>query len=238
MLKWFLEKFDQYRGWKRFLFILGVTLGVLTGIAFFGIFFDLLFRFISVKFDVIFWGIIVVVCIKAWLDKRKSTREPEPAVSTAPDTSTLENDYSVIRSCLFDILPGVCDPLNIVKPVRLEDLNSPSPHIQRGNCVLYEFLVLKKGAVDTAVCKSVIQTKVTQYLQAGLFSGVTQAVFISKAGRSYPILCIDSVKDVGGHVSILATFCNEQYATQLRNMAQMAQETAKPIHRSYADRDF
>lgn len=133
------------------------------------------------------------------------------------EESLAQNNYDIVRQCLFNVLSDVADTISLIKPDRLSQLDSPAKYAKKGNVLFYQYLILKKEAViDPHAVKQVLQTRISQRLQAQEFAGITETSHYYK-GQMYPLLYLDEVIDVGNYIQVDITWVSDTYCEYLRN---------------------
>lgn len=174
----------------------------------------ILISFISKKFEVIL--LFGTICfVSYWYFQNKGYRYLNNTVKQDKSDSIvekelLENNYIELRKILFQSLDDCADVLNLIKPVNLSSLDSPSKMIIKGRLYSYQYVVLKKNEVNCQAIKNVLQQRINQKLENFEFEGLRQTKFIYK-GFCYPIVQVHSVKEVGEYIHIELVFVNDNY---------------------------
>lgn len=203
------------------------------------------FSFIAMRFEAVL--IIVgayVTLILWWKDKqRKRTEQEQSALSQTimaeqtAEKALCESNYNTTRQCLYSTLSENAGILNLQKPDRLSELDSPSKTVQKGNIYMCQFVVVKNGECSPEKIKEMLQMRITQKLSAQEFCGITQTTYIYN-GIAYPILCIDEVRDNGTYVQIDIAWASENYCNLLNMRAQARVQNMNPPNTVYHDGDF
>lgn len=179
-----------------------------------------------------------------WKDKQKRKQAEQDALNqnlitqqSAEEKALCESNYETVRQCLFSTLSECFDILNLLKPERLSQLDSPSRTILKGNVFMCQFVVVKKGEAIPDKIKEMLQLRIAQKLTALEFAGITQTKYIYN-GKAYPILCIDEVKDNGTFVQIDIAWACENYCNLLATREQAKLQNLQPKETNCNDRDF
>lgn len=244
----FKKIFDELKNClikKRYLTLLLYILLFLSSIGLILLIIVFFFRLIDKYFIEILIIVISSLSLYFWISEKRNTRKEEKAAEIKQikaeeyeiERTLAESNYSIVRQCLFSIISENADALHLAKPTTLSELDSPSRIIRKGTVMMYQYLTLKKGDVDTIVIKEIIQTRITQKLLAQEFSGITQTTYIYN-GKAYPLLYIDEIQDQGAYIQIDMAWVNDNYCNHLQNKAYTKLQNQKPINANINDRDF
>lgn len=183
------------------------------------------------KFDeIVFGGTILFVAIY-YINKRFKNREEVGLHNAAhrkevkeaaekqrreAELISAESSYNTVRKCLYTVLSETASTLNLVPPKSYTALDSNVHTSDNGRFVILHYVCQKNGDIDTAVVSEVLNMRIGQKLSAGDFTELSTSAYIYE-GRSYPIIMIDSVIDVGAYINIDVVICNEAYCEHLCN---------------------
>lgn len=223
---------EKRYGMLIFLLIIS-ALGIVITIQLFAIFVS----FIAKKFDLIL--LLGTICfVSYWYLKSKNDRLPKE--KTKSDNCFIEeelheNNYILLRKCLFQLLEDSADILNLKKS-RVSELDSPSKIIVKGNLYTYQYIVLKKGDIDCKTIENVLQQRINQKLENFEFEGITQTKHIWN-GFNYPIIKLHSVKDTGSYIQIELVFTSDKYL-ELMNARKNLIANEPYNKNEFYDKDF
>ena len=145
---------------------------------------------------------------------------------------TAENNYISVRKCIFVVLREAGASLNLIPPISMTDIDSQIRLSDNGSYVLLHYVCQKNGNVDVKVIQDVLSNKIIQKLRADEFNHLPEP-FYPYEGRSYPIIMIDNIIDVGAYINIDVVICNKEYCEHLRHKA-----AAVNLSISTNDKDF
>lgn len=205
-----------------------------------------LLAFIVLKFDLIFITLSFIgLVLYIWSTKRKEKvkkeleiQDQKSAQAIEIERAVAENNYTIIRQCLFSVLIERAEMVGLVVPRSLSELNSPTRIIPRNGFMLCQYVAMKKGCdIDLKLVKECLQMRIIQKLNAGEFEELSIRNHVYK-GQAYPILYIDDITDAGGYIQINATLANDAFCQHIENKshAQMHNTVHKPP--SPKDDDF
>lgn len=249
MMKKLIEKLQKHYNEKNyFSLILYSAAAVFTSIFVIAITYFIgmqIIHFISERFEavLVIAGAYIMIYIW-WRDKQEKRRQEiqdsltqMTASQQSAEKALCESNYTTVRQCLFSTLSENADVLNLVKPERLSELDSPSRTIFKGNVYMCQFVVVKKGDANSEKIKEMLQIRIGQKLSAQEFAGITQTQYIYN-GTAYPILCIDEVRDNGTFVQIDIAWASENYCNLLNARAHTRMQYLQPQNINCRDRDF
>ncbi|WP_160690741.1 hypothetical protein [Clostridium sp. C2-6-12] len=207
--------------------------------------FENLFLFVEQRFDEIL--VIVggyVMFYLWWKDKTKNREEKNMKLlkdsSLAKENNEkvlCESNYVTIRQCLFSTLLENAEILNLKKPEKLSELDSPSKIISKGNVYMCQFVLVKNGEINSDKIQEMLQLRIVQKLNTFEYAGIQQTSFIYN-GNAYPILLIDEVCDNGTFVQIDITWASEKYCDLLNTRAHAKMQQLQPRNVNVYDKDF
>lgn len=226
---------------KLFLYFTTILLGLLLTIWFTYYLATYIVFILERKFEALVIIIGAYLFINLWLKDKQKKQLIETNYLTYKqqyaENAIQENNYIIIRQCLYTILSENADILNLVKPEKLSDLDSPSRAILKGNVYMCQYLVLNKGDINTGKIKEMLQIRIDQKLAAHEFAGIAQTQYIYY-GAAYPILCVDEVHDNGSYVQIDIVWASENYCSLLNVRAHTKMQYMQPQNINYRDSDF
>lgn len=196
------------------------------------------FGFLALKFDLIITvcGVVVVV-IYMWNTRHdeknrqiKIAETKAQAQAAEIERSIAENNYTIIRQCLFTVLTEKADVIGLVNPSTLSDMNSPSRILPHNDFMLCQFVAMKKGSeVDLKLIKDCIQMRITQKLNAGEFEQLSVRTHVYN-GRIYPALYLHEAVDTGGYIQLNMVLVNDAFCKHLETRAYAQyQNTVQPV---------
>ncbi|WP_085833819.1 hypothetical protein [Clostridium merdae] len=236
MITNFYEKLKKYckkpSTWYFILQIFLITV-VLTGVIFLLVWLlEMLFNFLALKFDLIITIISISgVVIYMWNTKREEKKAKQIQIqrqqeiqSAEIERAVAENNYAIIRQCLFSVLSEQAERINLVKPSTLSEMNSPSRIIAQNGFMLCQFVAMKQtDEVDLKLVKECLQMRISQKLNAGEFHELSGRNHVYN-GRAYPLLYIDDVVNTGGYIQLNVALSNDAFCQYLENKAYVRQQ--------------
>lgn len=202
---------------------------------------DILISFIAEKFDLlIICATIMTVCSFYFKHKNKEKLTKiakQNQANKIVETEIHENNYIIVRRCIFEILDnGLSDILGLKKINRLSELDSPSKIVIKGDVFFYQFVALKKSdEVDCNSIKEILQKEINEALD-NFKLGIRQTKFISN-GKAFPILNVDSVKDLGNYIQLELAWASDDYVDLLEARKNLLAEKLDEDNNFYDD-DF
>jgi len=163
---------------------------------------------------------------------RKEVKEAAEKQQREAELISAESSYNTVRKCLYTVLNETASTLNLVAPKSYTALDSQVHTSDNGRFIILHYVCQKNGDIDTAVVSEVLNMRIGQKLSAGDFTELSTSAYIYE-GRSYPIIMIDSIIDVGAYISIDVVICNEAYCEYLRNKSNSGKPPFVP-----KDNDF
>lgn len=230
---WLKKDYLKLLGWT-----LLIGLVIVVGLELISIFIS----FIAEKFDLLVICTTIVVVWYLYLKHVKQERieknSKQNETNKIVEKELHENNYICIRKCLFDILNNdISEVLGLKKPARLSELDAPGKIVIKGNVFLYQFIVLKKSnKVECNRIKDILQKEVIEALDNFRFEGIRQTKFILN-GNVFPILNVDSVKDVGNYIQLELVWANEDYVDLIETRKNLLTEKLNEETSLY-DTDF
>lgn len=146
--------------------------------------------------------------------------------------ATAENNYVSVGRCIFTVLREAGSTLNLVSPNSITDIESQIHVSDNGSYVLLHYMCQKHGNVDVEVIREVLSNKIAQKIRADEFNHLSETFYLYE-GRSYPIIMIDNIIDVGAYINLDVVVCNKEYCEHLRNKS-----AAVNLSVSTDDKDF
>lgn len=227
------------------LYMIVTLILALMAIALVSVIIEQLFSFIAKRLEILAITIIPSIMIYFGLRGRKQVQlqEQQNAIAQAlaeqqsAERALCENNYSIVRQILFNILIDSSEILNLVKPTRLSELDSPSRTVLKGNVYMCQFVVVKKGEAIQEKVKEMLQLRINQKLNAQEFAGIVQTTYIYN-GIAYPILYVDQVSNSGAYVQIDIAWVSENYCNLLSTRAHAKFQNMQPPNNNLHDKDF
>ena len=188
----------------------------------------------------IWFGIYLLVAMLKEILTPATTEEVEQPAPDPVSQEFAEANWINVANIMHQVIESCADPLGVVKPIGISDIDYPSAHVVcRGNVSYYLFALTKSNAnadIDSDVFKAVIQNRLTIGLNNSMFDGITDKVVLID-GISYPLFMVDEVRDGLGMVTVLVVQPSADYIRQLRNRRQ-AQSFASRGGRPPEDKDI
>ncbi len=188
-------------------------------------------KLLIANFETIAFGLAVVsvavYCINKYFDCRNEDKERKceyrKEVKAANERHQREiellaadNSNNLIRKYLYAVLNETAATLNLVAPKSYTALDSQIPPSDNGRFVILHYVCQKNGDIDTAHISEVLNVCICQKLNAGEFTELSTSAYIYE-GRSYPIIIVDNIVDVGAYINIDVVICNEAYCEHICN---------------------
>lgn len=203
-------------------------------------------KLLTEKFEVIAVGGLILSIAIYYINKRfkinkesrlqnavlgkEVTNAAEQQHKINPETA--ENNYISVRQCIFTVLREAGTTLNLVPPTSTTDIDSQIRFSDKGSYVLLHYICQKHGNVDVGVIREVLNNRIYQKLRSDEFNHLSETFYLYE-GRSYPIIMIDNIIDVGAYINIDVVVSNKDYCEHLRNKA-----AAVNLSISTDDKDF
>lgn len=227
-MKNFFNKILQNRIYKIILILLG-GLALITILLFAAINIG---RVLTEKFDVLVLGGTILTAAIYFINKHFKNRKESQLQNAALgkevinaaeqqhkiNPETAENNYISVRQCIFTVLREAGTTLNLVTPISITDIDSQIRFSDKGSYVLLHYICQKHGNVDVGVIREVLSNRIYQKLRSDEFNHLSETFYLYE-GRSYPIIMIDNIIDVGAYINIDVVVCNKDYCEHLRNKA-------------------
>lgn len=245
MIKNLISKLQQYISEKHYgkiliiilLYICSVVLVVLTLLT--------VIKFIAMYYETIILLVVGIAIFVYWIKERREEKvklakvEADKVKTELVDTAKAfaELNYSYSLQAVYITLREMADKLKLAVPNIMSEIESPTHYFQRGTDVIYQFLCLKHGEVDTNAIKEVLQRRIVQKLQAGEFTGITQSMYYYE-GNFYPILFIEDIQDIGTYLQINVAFVNESYCKNYVLKQQLNKQIQQYQNTDISDKDF
>ena len=179
--------------------------------------------FILEHLDYIILAVGAVACIIVLFQSILPPRHNQPSQPQAEesseiedsilafDTFALETTYAMLRKNLCVVVGEVSDIIKLRKPATLSQMDAPTHYDIVSQIPIYHFLFRKsEDNISTDEIFGILQTAIEQKLNNHELDGISQKHFYHK-GMSYPIMMIDSVRELGSYVQIDIAIVNERY---------------------------
>lgn len=196
-----------------------------------------------------FNGILCIICAFAmayyysYNNKKKKNeqihneRENNNIIDENTEKEIAENNYIIIRRCLFAVINEVYDIIGVKKLDSLSELNAPSHLTRRADILMYKFFALKQKDVNTSTIKKVLQQRINQKLLDFEFPDIKQNNFIY-SGKAYPMLNIYEVTDESEYIQIVVSWASKQYFDLLSIRRNNIMNSNLIINNNFNDDDF
>ncbi len=242
-----INKFKQLISEKKYGKIAIIATCILIAIAIIVLVTFYVGKLLIENFDTIALGIAIVSVAFYYIHKYFANREDARLHNAAhrmevkeaaekqqreAELISAESSYNTVRKCLYTVLCETASTLNLVAPKSYTALDSNVHTSDNGRFVILHYVCQKNGDIDTAVISEVLNMRIGQKLSAGDFTELSTSAYIYE-GRSYPILMINGIVDVGAYINIDVVICNEAYCEYLRNKSN----SGKPPF-DHNDKDF
>lgn len=191
---------------------------------------------------------IVLICIlggfiTAGIKGRKTTQPtPEPAEEpqqsdTQQAAQMLGTNYDMLLQAMFDITITLYQVLKVKKPFLPQELENMPRCIQKGNIILYAFILHKVGDMSTDLVRTALQEEINLNLKRQSFIGISQQYHYYD-GQPFSLIQVETVRDCQTHYKVYLTIANDSYCKhkqheQTTNLLQAAARVQAP-----ADKDF
>ena len=130
------------------------------------------------------------------------------------------------------------DVLQVKKPVREGEIDSPNHNVEKLIFILYQYIVYRTASTtDTETIREVLRKEISRRLDAHLFAGISQTYYLHE-GQAEPIISVYSVEDNNAYLTISVAIADENYCRHIRqgaslNLLQQAEQLTQP-----SDNDF
>ncbi|MBD5549146.1 MAG: hypothetical protein HDQ97_17460 [Lachnospiraceae bacterium] len=207
---------------------------------------DMFITFIMSHYQELFLGFgiffLAFYYIREHFEEKKRAREEQLELArklqAEADADTLERNYRLIRTCIFSVIRDMSDVLQVKKPIREGEIDSPNHNVEKLNFILYQYIVYRTAStVDTETIREILRKEIARRLDAHLFTGVTQTYYLHE-GQTEPIISVYTVEDNNAYLTISVAIADENYCRHIRqgvslNLLQQAEQLTQP-----SDNDF
>ncbi len=246
-IKEFRKNWDKKKYGQCIGAILLITVFVVMVVVLFCLLLDMLITFIMNHYQELFLGFgiffLAFYYIREHFEEKKRAREEQLELArklqAEADADTLERNYRLIRTCIFSVIRDMSDVLQVKRPVREGDIDSPNHNVEKLNFVLYQYIVYRTAStVDTETIREILRKEIARRLDAHLFAGVAQTYYLHE-GQAEPIISVYSVEDnSAAYLTISVAIADENYCRHIRqgaslNLLQQAEQLTQP-----SDNDF
>ena len=180
--------------------------------------------------------------IREHFEEKKRAREEQLELArklqAEADADTLERNYRLIRNCIFSVIRDMSDVLQLKRPVREGEIDSPNHNVEKLNFILYQYIVYRTASTtDTETIREVLRKEISRRLDAHSFAGISQTYYLHE-GQAEPIISVYSVEDSNAYLTISVAIADENYCRHIRqgaslNLLQQAEQLTQP-----SDNDF
>ena len=239
---WKQKKYGQCISVALLITVFAIAVAVL-----FCLLLDMFITFIMNHYQELFLGFggffLAFYYIREHFEEKKRAREEQLELArklqAEADADTLERNYRLIRTCIFSVIRDMSDVLQIKKPVREGEIDSPNHNVEKLNFILYQYIVYRTAStVDTETIREILRKEIARRLDAHLFAGISQTYYLHE-GQAEPIISVYSVEDnSAAYLTISVAIADENYCRHIRqgaslNLLQQAEQLTQP-----SDNDF
>ena len=246
----FIKEFQKNWNKKKYGQCIGVALLITTFaiavIVAICLLLDMLIVFIMSHYQELFLGFgiffLMFYYIREHFEEKKRAREEQLELArklqAEADADTLERNYRIIRTCIFSVIRDMWDVLQVKKPVREGEIDSPNHNVEKLNFILYQYIVYRTASTtDTETIREVLRKEISRRLDEHLFAGISQTYYLHE-GQAEPIISVYSVEDNNAYLTISVAIADENYCRHIRqgaslNLLQQAEQLTQP-----SDNDF
>ena len=246
----FIKEFRKYWKQKKYGQCIGVALLITTFvvaiIVLICLLLDMLIAFIMNHYQELLLGFgaffLAFYYIREHFEEKKRAREEQLELArklqAEADADTLERNYRIIRTCIFSVIRDMWDVLQVKKPVREGEIDSPNHNVEKLNFILYQYIVYRTASTtDTETIREVLRKEISRRLDAHLFAGISQTYYLHE-GQAEPIISVYSVEDNNAYLTLSVAIADENYCRHIRqgaslNLLQQAEQLTQP-----SDKDF
>lgn len=247
----FIKEFRKHWKQKKYgqciCVVLLITVFAIAVAVLFCLLLDMLITFIMNHYQELFLGFggffLAFYYIREHFEEKKRAREEQLELArklqAEADADTLERNYRLIRTCIFSVIRDMSDVLQIKKPVREGEIDSPNHNVEKLNFILYQYIVYRTAStVDTETIRDILRKEISRRLDAHLFAGISQTYYLHE-GQAEPIISVYSVEDnSAAYLTISVAIADENYCRHIRqgaslNLLQQAEQLTQP-----SDNDF
>lgn len=207
---------------------------------------DMFITFITNHYQELFLGLgiffLAFYYIREHFEEKKRAREEQLELArklqAEADADTLERNYRLIRTCIFSVIRDMSDVLQVKKPVRESEIDSPNHNVEKLNFILYQYIVYRTAStVDTETIRDILRKEIARRLDAHQFAGISQTYYLHE-GQAEPIISVYTVEDNNAYLTISVAIADENYCRHIRqgaslNLLQQAEQLTQP-----SDNDF
>lgn len=231
---WFWKKASAYReegkkGSIILLFVLSLT----------GVF---LFTFVLIWGSVWLWTnhieIVIGLGLIIWLysyiyskiEKKQNQKEQERQVVSQAEAELWEqakDDYPRIKTIIYRTLKGSADTIGGEKPISENEIVlTESQYMVANGVIFYQFQLVKHDIkmryekAELAEYARVLQNDVARKIRAGDFPELSDDKIWHEDGKSYNVISIDGIEDMGNCFYIRVVRFSPQYVEYRRIIAE------------------
>lgn len=246
----FIKEFRKHWKQKKYGQCIGVALLITTFvvaiIVLICLLLDMLIAFIMNHYQELLLGFgaffLAFYYIREHFEEKKRAREEQLELArklqAEADADTLERNYRLIRNCIFSVIRDMSDVLQLKRPVREGEIDSPNHNVEKLNFILYQYIVYRTASTtDTETIREVLRKEISRRLDAHSFAGISQTYYLHE-GQAEPIISVYSVEDSNAYLTISVAIADENYCRHIRqgaslNLLQQAEQLTQP-----SDNDF
>ncbi len=202
---------------------------VLSGVALFILIAYKLLEFIIAKMDLLVLSVSIIYgaiyFTRTYFNKRKENRY-DVATNIAKQEEEqerlhAEETYKLIRQCLYLVSNELINTTHLHSIASPSELDTPNHFVFQNGYYIYQYLIAKDfSKMDSESIKIVFERRIEQRLNAQEFSGLTQKIYVHTSGRSYPIMCVDKVTDMGSYIQVDIAWSGKTYCEYVEGCQQ------------------
>lgn len=242
----FIKEYQRHWKQKKYGQCIGVALLItafaVAVVVLFTLVLDMFITFIMNHYQELFLGFCIFFLafyyIREHFEEKKRAREEQLELArklqAEADADILERNYRLIRTCIFSVVRDMADVLQVKKPAREGDIDSPNHNIEKLNFILYQYTVFRTAStVDTETIREILRKEISRRLDAHLFAGIAQNYYFHE-GLAEPIISVYAVEDNNAaYLTISVAIADENYCRHIQqsaslNLLQQAEHLTQP----------
>lgn len=203
-------------------------------------------KYVKENFKAVVFVAVVLWClISSYIDKKHKKKELVHNMKNEVDQKQAiieqeetEVTYAILQKELYVVFGELNEVLKIKRPQSLSEIVIPNSIFQRNNINYYQFCCLQSDneVLDNVTFKDLLQQRITQRLMAFEVYGLKQSFYVYE-GRTYPLIKVIEVENIGINIYITVTIVNEMFCKEEWLKALVKKEQYHR-HIDTGDRDF
>lgn len=183
--------------------------------------FHKLLTFIILNFHLLMLCGTIIGCFSYWLYTKNKTKKEQTekqkqeqyTIDEEREQKQLESTYLLLKQILYLVLNDTSHVTKLPRITSISALESPTHHVKSNGYHSFLFLVAKgDSTVNTSYLQDILSTRIEQGLNTNEFDGITQKVYFHNSGKSYPIICVDKILDLGSYLQVNLCLAGKNYA--------------------------